>query len=159
MDGYKKEFNYYFRCQRYLFPLVFSLACAIFLLYKAGRNEKGLIIQGIIRLRPDHASLFYMILGVLMMIISLGFILSSVLIRKKITLGTDAVIIPNLLTGTLTSVYYRDIAYVTDQTISKQRLATIVTKDKKQYSINRNALDTENDFNEILAFLKSAFAK
>lgn len=153
MNPSVKEYDYYFRLERYLWPFILCIFASLYFLYFA-TTGRGLRILRFIRLNPEQASVFCFVLGILMMVINIWFIASSLLVRKKLMIYDNRIIIPLATTGNPQTIFFNSIAYIAENEISKQRIATIVTKHNKRYFINMNLLDSVREYEEILSFLR-----
>ena len=134
----------------YILPVILII---IFFFYLAANNDKGLIIQGLIRLNQNQATTFYLGWGCILTIICVWIIVNSAIVSKSIRIYSKQIEIPNPIAGKTNSILFDDIVYVTDQEIKHQRIATIHTKYKEEYSILMNCLDSMKDYMEILSIL------
>lgn len=151
MDRAVKEYRYFFRLERYVWPVILSFLISLYLFSLVGSN-RGLILQRIIRLGPKQASVFFFVLGALITAINLWAIAGSLLMRKNLVIERDRIVIP-IMTGKAISVFYRSIAYIIENEMHNQRIATIVTKQNKKIFINANMLDSAGDYQEILTII------
>lgn len=90
-----------------------------------------------------------------MVFILLGSVLFSVLVRGEIILTGSGVVFPKAVGGNEPVVSYSDILHVREETRKKQRIATIVTKRGKQYSVDSYCLDSEAEYRQFLTALAS----
>jgi len=155
MDQTIKQYRYFFRFERYLLAMAFFIFASLYLFYLAGNNDEGLIIQGLIRLNPSQANIFYLVVASLCMLVVFLIMISRIFIRKKqIIVYPDRIEIPKPLRGKTELIFYGDIVFVSDQDIQKLRMASIITKSKESYSIIMNCLDSIDEYNEILSILR-----
>src|SRR5262249_39049867 len=78
MSDIEREYEYKPKWTGLLACGGFFALCALLVAHRAYRNDRGLIINGIIELSPDNATLFYWALCAL----SIGFVLLSVPVRE-----------------------------------------------------------------------------
>lgn len=148
-----REFKYFFRLRRYLLAFLVMICSSLFLLFLAVKNERGLIIEVLIRLNPKQANIFYFTSGSFLLLLNSWVLASSIFIRKKIVVYENKILIPNLMTGKSQLIYFNNIALVADRIINKQRMLTIFTKNNKHYSIVLNFLDSINEYEAIFSTL------
>jgi hypothetical protein len=156
MDDTEREFEYKPRWTTILACGVFFGLCAVVLGIKAANNDRGLIINGIIELGPDGATLFYWVLTTS----SIGFVAVAILIayhrltyRQRLAFGVSSLIGPtSRWSRQEREIAYRDIRELSTITISGQRFLYITHLGGK-YTIAASLLPSKAAFEEVCELL------
>jgi hypothetical protein len=145
-----KEFDYSIRSAKMILPALLFGCAAAFFFHEACTNDRGLIINGLIRLNVRQGTIFYYVMAGLSSMLSAGGvfgIISGLLVKQKLVMYSDGMAMP----GRKESVrfYYGDIASVRVLDIYKTRIIEFVTKDSRKYSIPDSKLGPKAEFDEV----------
>ena len=140
---------------------IFFGACAAVLGNVAAANDRGHVINGIIVLSHNTASVFYWILSAL----SLGFVAISALMvvhrlthHQRIALTRDAIILPTSRSSSEeTAIRYDEITALSITEISGQRFLYVTRSDGTKFTITGSLLTTKEAFDELSELLQTRF--
>jgi hypothetical protein len=155
-DFYVHEYAYRPKGSMVLFGTLFFGAAAIFFEVMAHSNDRGLVINGIIKLSPLGATVFYWVLAVC----SLGFVLMSIAIfihltfySQKIVLTLEALIVPkSRWSFENITISYSSIIEIRITQVRSQRFMKITHQAGKS-TITASMLPLKNDFDNIYQLL------
>jgi hypothetical protein len=151
----EKEYRYYIRLGKYKLAFVVMLIGIVFSFYKFAYNQSSYRFMHIFIMDAEQSKTFFLVLGIILLALSLGTALFSLLWRGEIILTGSGVILPKTVAGSEQTVSYGSILHVTEEKVKKQRIASIFTKSGKQYSVVSDCLDSEADYDEFLTALAS----
>jgi len=137
---------------------VFFGACCAIMAYKATHNTVGLIINGIIKLGPTGATVFYWVIAAL----GAGFVLLALLLAVRrlaspqtLELATDALLLPCGRFQRHTSrIAYSDIQNVSEFQVSGQKFL-YVTAAGLRYTITASLFPDSDSYVAVRDFLIS----
>jgi hypothetical protein len=157
MDGIEREYDYKPKWTHIVFCALFFGLGAVVLGVKAASNDRGLIINGMIELGPDGATMFYWILcmcGVGFVAISAFLAYHRLTLHQRLTLGPAAVIFPESRWSADEKVIaYRDISALSTDRIHGQQFLYI-THLRGTYTIMASMLPSKAAFDEVCEFLE-----
>jgi hypothetical protein len=149
-----KEFNYSIRPGKMILPLLMFSACAALFFFKAFNNDRGLIINGIIKLNEGQGTVFYYViagLSCLFVMAAIAAIINGLRVKQKLIICSDGLDLP--IGKETARLYFSNIASAQMLDIYKTRIIEFVTKDKKEYSILDSKLGTKAEFDEVYALI------
>lgn len=149
-----KEFNYSIRPGKMIFPALFFGACAALFFFKAFNNDRGMIINGIIKLNEGQGTVFYYVLAGLSCLFVLGAIaaiINGLRVKQKLIIYSDGMELPGNRENI--RLYFSNIAYAQVMEIYHNRSIEIATKDNKRYSIAAIKLGAKAEFDEVFALI------
>lgn len=138
--------------------VAFFGVCSILMGYKATQNNTGMIINGIIRLGPTGATVFYWVISVL----GAGFVFLGLMLAVRrvsnpqvLELGTDAMLLPHgrFQRQTL-RIAYSDIQRVSEVKVSGQRFLYVISGGFT-YTITASLFPDAGSYAEMRDFLAS----
>ena len=139
-----------------LLASLFFLACGAGMAYSALTNEQGLIINGIITLGPDGATIFYWVIAVLSAVFVLGglwAIIVGLTSDRTLTITEDGIRAPKSgYSRQYVTINFPDIFKVSIQTVSKQRFITLLHRTGK-LSIAQSMLPDKEAFEEVVRII------
>ncbi len=149
------ETRYPYQPKIVTFLLVIAMfgSCASFFIYQAINNEVGLIINGLLELSQNGATIFYGVLAAL----SLGFVLIGLLsmfkrftTKREIVVGDTSISSPKSgVSSKVITVAYADILMMERQEVSGQHILNITHNDGK-LSIPHSMLPSKQVFEEMV---------
>jgi hypothetical protein len=152
----KQEYQY-----RPTWTLIVSVAAffglaAVVLSSAAMENDRGLIINGIIHLDPEGATVFYWALTAC----SAGFVVIAAFLarhrfvfRQRLAFGSTGLIVPaSRWSQEEKEIAYRDISALSEAKISGQRFLYI-THSEGKYTINASMLPSKDAYAEFCELL------
>ncbi len=108
---------------------IFLAALAAFMGYTAVTNEQGLILNGIIKMGPMGATIFFWVITLIMVfglaIIALGLIKGRGIQRNVVLTDTTISAPKSALNNNIVTIAYTDIHDVTTQRVSGQHFVNI----------------------------------
>jgi hypothetical protein len=143
---------------RLVWGIVLFGALGLFMLSMAGGNDRGLVINGIIRLRPDEATIFDYVIAVLCLaFVPLGlFSLYIALTRKTVlVLGPSTITAPSGIRKQERTVAYSDIKSIQHRAVRSQEFLTITPRAGKAMSIAASLLPSKAVFATVRAELNA----
>jgi hypothetical protein len=141
---------------RMVWGIVFFGAGGLFMLYTASGNDRGLLINGIIRLRPDEATIFDYVIAVLCLaFVPLGlFSLYIALTRKPVlVLGPSGITVPVGIRKQERTVTYAAIKSIQHRAVRSQEFITVTPRAGKAISIAASLLPSKAVFASVRAEL------
>jgi hypothetical protein len=152
----EREFAYHPKWTTILACAGFFGLAAVVLGIKAANNDRGLIINGIVELGPEGATVFYWVLTAA----SMGFVAAAVLIayhrltyRQRLAFGRSALIVPAWRWSRQEKeIAYQDIRELSTATISGQRFLNITHRGGK-FTITASLLPSKAAFEEVRELL------
>jgi hypothetical protein len=156
MDDVEREYDYKPKWRVIFLCAFFFGLGAVVLAFKAANNDRGLIISGIIKLGPQAATIFYLVLTAC----SLGFVglaaflaYHRVAYRQRLAFGTAALIVPaSRWSGEEKEIAYRDIEGLSTTVVSGQRFLNIHHSGGK-HTITASMMPSKAAFEEVCALL------
>jgi hypothetical protein len=156
MGGVECEYAYKPRWTLIVFCAVFFGLAAVSLGVKAHGNDRGIIINRVIKLSPSGATTFYWVLCAC----SVGFVAIAVFLayhrlifRQRIAFGPTALLVPvSRWSSAEKQIDYRDIQALSRAQVSGQRFL-YVTHSGGQYAITASMLPSTVAFEEVCALL------
>jgi len=156
MNDVEREYEYKPKWTLILFSGVFFGLGTVVLGAKATANERGLILNGIIELGVDNATVFYWVLTAL----SCGFVLAAVFlayhrvaIRQRLMFGPVSMTVPaSRWSRDVKHIAYRAIRELSATAINGQRFL-YVTHSGGNYIINAGMLASKAVFEEVCEML------
>ena len=140
-----------------LFGGFFFTFCAAVLAHRAATNERGLIIDGIIRLEPDSATTFYRVLaalGVCFVVAACFLAAYRLTSRQRLVFGATAMNVPASRWSSATrAIAYRDIRQMTLHRVSGQTFLTLRHTGGK-FVVVASMLPSNEAFAEVRAILE-----
>lgn len=138
--------------------ILFFGTCSFFMAREALNNNAGIIINGVISLGTNGATIFYWVMSAL----GAGFvILGLLLIGRRIAshqvleLGTESLILPYGFMQRKTSIIaYADIEKVSEVEVSGQKFLYVHAKGLK-YTVNASLFPNKETYAEVKSFLAS----
>jgi hypothetical protein len=131
---------------------IFFVVCALCLFQEARTNQQGLIIDGLIRLDPHNATLFYWGLAacsVVMALISLPGLYRAMTSMQKLVLNETALRVPKSgLSNTIATVSYHNITGLSLVKTRSQRIL-IVKHNNGKANISQSMLPSSAIFEKI----------
>lgn len=122
-------YNYYPRFFKLFFAVLFLGICSIFMIHKGINNERGLIINGIIRFGVTGATYFYYIMGGISLILFLIAILGLFMGKRKLIVSNKYLLFPKMLVFSNEKVMnYKDIVSISEQVYKKNKILTLKSK-------------------------------
>jgi hypothetical protein len=137
---------------RLVWGILFFGALGLFMLHEASGNTRGLIINGIIRLSPGEATIFYYVvaaIGLAFVPLSL-FALYIALTRKTVVvLGPSAITAPGGIRKQERTITYGDIKSIQHRMVHRQEFVTITPRTGKTISIAATLLPSKDAFTQV----------
>jgi hypothetical protein len=157
MSGVEREYEYKPSWAAILLGGGFFALCAAFFVVRAGGNDRGLIINGVIRLSPEGATIFYWVLFGL----SAAFVAAAALLvlhrlnlRQRIAFTPDAVLLPkSRWSSEERRVAYSAITGLSRSEVYGQRFLR-VSYDGGAVEIAASMLPSREVFEEVTALLR-----
>ncbi|NLD98690.1 MAG: hypothetical protein GX640_02355 [Fibrobacter sp.] len=142
----------------FLFATLFFGLCCWGMSYAALTNDKGLILNGIITLSVQNATIFYWCFSAL----AAGFVVCGIVLlvlsfvsKNEIVISSDCLIAPkNSFSKKMITVNFKDINGVEIQAIQKTRILNIYHVDGR-LSIADSMLPGKKHFEELVSILQS----
>ncbi len=131
---------------------------AVFGFRDAGRDTRGMIIDGLITLRPDEAMVFRYLLAILMgaaAITTVFLMLHPKLRRAALTLGASGLVISPRLRRAEITIRYVDIAAIQHRKNRYQELLTVTSRTGEQAAISAGLLPSRAAFDEVRSELEA----
>ena len=152
----EREYKYQPKWTIIVFCAIFFGAAAVFLGAKAAGNDRGLIINGVIKLGPIGATVFYWILAAC----SIGFVAASAFLawqrlmyQQRLTFGPAALTVPkSRWSQDEKQIEYRDIQDLSTTTTSGQHFLIVTHADGK-FTITASMLPSKTAFDEVCDLL------
>ena len=149
-----RQYDYQPKWTIILLCAFFFGGCALILGAKANGNDHGLIINGIIELSADSATVFYWVLAAL----SIGFVVTAgflaivrLTVRQRIALSVTSITIPrSRWSSEEIAVPFGEIVELSASQVTGQRFLTIVYNAGK-FTLNASMLARKEDFEDIYA--------
>lgn len=137
----------------------FFTACALFIGIKACGNQEGLVINGILQLGPNGATIFYWILCGL----SIGFVaIAGMLIfhrlacDQRIAFTSNAILLPaSPWSKEETTIPFNEIVKLASAEVSGQRFLYLYRNNNTKFTITGSLLPSKQSFDEIHTFLET----
>lgn len=152
----ERQFDYRPKWTAILFCAVFFGLCAVVLGAKAANNERGLVLNGIIELGPEGASIFYWVLcgfSVAFVIMAVFLALHRAVLRQRLAFAQTALLVPrSRWSNQERHIEYDDIQAVTTGEISGQHVLYVHHTGGK-YTIVASMLPSRAAFEEVRALL------
>ena len=156
MGSVEREYEYRPKWTLIVFCAAFFGLGAVVLGEKAANNDRGLIINRVIELGPDGATVFFWVLTAC----SVGFVAIAAFLayhrltfRQRLAFGPTAVIVPvSRWSREEKEIAYRDILGLSEATISGQRFL-YVTHPGGKYTITASMLPSRAAFAEVCELL------
>lgn len=151
-----KEFNYSIRPGKMALPALLFIAAAVVLFREAITNDRGLIINGVIKLNEGQATLFFYILAGLSCLFVIAAIIAAIngaLVKEKLTVYSDGFAFP-VRKETL-RLYFRNITSLRVLDIYRTRFIEFVTSENKKYALPDTKLGTKAEFDEVYGLLSA----
>jgi len=134
---------------------MFALGAFVFF-HLANTNDRGVIINHILKLSVEHATIFYWVLFtvcVLFVVVGTISLVISLTKNRDIILTEDSISSPkHSWSSKIITVHYTDITDTKIRTINKQVLLYIVHR-RGKLVIPQSMLPNKNSFNEMTQFL------
>ncbi len=149
-----RQYDYRPKWTIIVFCALFFGACALVLGSKADGNDRGLIINGIIELSTENATIFYWVLATL----SIGFVVAAgflavvrLTVHQRIGLVETSITIPrSRWSSDEVVVPFGEIVELSASEVSGQRFLKITYKGGK-FTLTASMLPKKEDFDEICA--------
>lgn len=158
MDDIERAYDYKPKWTLIVCCALFFGLCAVVLGVKAAGNDRGLIINGIIELGPDGATIFYWVLcvcGVGFVAISAFLAYHRVTFHQRLAFGSTAVILPRSRWSPEEKVIvYRDISALSTARIHGARFL-YVTHPGGTSTIMASMLPSKAAFDEVCELLEA----
>jgi hypothetical protein len=156
MDIVEREYEYRPKWTMIVFCAAFFGLGAGVLGFKAASNDRGLIINRVIQLGPDGATVFFWVLTAC----SVGFVVVSACLayhrlnfRQRLAFGPSALVVPvSRWSREEKEIAYQDILGLSEATISGQRFL-YVTHPGGKYTITASMLPSKAAFSEVCELL------
>jgi hypothetical protein len=156
MGGVEREYTYKPRWTLIVFCAVFFALVAVILGAKAHGNDRGVILNRVIKLSPSWATTFYWVLCAC----SIGFVAIATFLayhrliyRQRIAFGPTALLVPaSRWSSAEQQIGYRNIHALSRVRVSGQRFL-YVTHSGGQYAITALMLPSKAAFEEVCALL------
>jgi len=160
-ESLPKTYPYNTKMTTTILSLLFFVACAAVLAWKATSNEHGLILDGIFTFTESGASTFYWILAAL----SLGFVLIGALLMIERAMGpvnleiTESTIrIPRgFIKRVITEIQLAEVVELSEVEVQKQRFFYLHTPGKK-YFINESLMPSKENYEEVKVLITSVIS-
>jgi hypothetical protein len=138
--------------------ILFFGACSVFMALEAMNNNAGLIINGVITLDPNGATLFYWVISAL----GAGFVLMGLLLTGRriishqvLDIGTEELLLPwGFMQRKTATIIYADIDKVTEVDVSGQKFIYVTAKGLR-YTITASLFPDKKTYEEVKSFLAS----
>lgn len=157
MDDIEREYDYKPKWTLIVLCALFFGLAAVVLGVKAASNDRGVIINGIIELDPDGATIFYWVLcvcGVGFVAISAFLAYHRLTFHQRLAFGPAAVILPRSRWSAEDKVIaYRDISALSTARIYGQRFL-YVTHAGGPSTIMASMLPSKAAFDEVCELLE-----
>ena len=141
---------------RLLWVLLFFGSCSAFMAYTAAHNKAGLIIEGIIRLGPSGAAVFYWVNAALsgaFVLLGLLLMVNRIVNPQFLMLETDALLLPGGLFQRRTSrISYADIQECLEVQIYRQTFLHLAVYGRR-FTINAALFPHKADYAAVRDFL------
>lgn len=149
----QREYRYRFSVLWALLPItLFGGGCAFFI-HLALENDRGLILNRIVELGVEGATVFYAVLAVASAALALGGVAGLVTPARTLVLTTTGIQVPSGFLGRDTRhVAFAQIRKVDEVNVSGTRILTLHLADKK-VAINNRMLKDSATFEEVRAFV------
>jgi hypothetical protein len=131
-------------------------ALGLFMLYTASGNTRGTVVNGIIQLRPNEATIFdYVIAALCLAFVPLGLFSLYVSLTRKplLVLGPSGIAVPAGIRKEKRTVAYADIRSIQHRAIRSQEFLTITPRTGKAISIAASLLPSKTVFAAVRAEL------
>lgn len=160
MENKTKTYEYRPKWSLLLLGILFFSGCSAFIAYEAYSNNRGLIINRIIKLDISEATVFLWILcsfGILLVCMGvIGVVVRLINPKTSISLNQDFIELPTgFLIKKKARVEFSRIIELQDRTVYNQVFFEIKTNNKK-YSISRSLLPNHFEYEELrISIIKS----
>lgn len=152
MADVEREYPYRPRWTTVFFCAAFFTLGAVVLGAKAARNDRGLIVAGLLEFGPEGATVFYWVLAAC----GAGFVVLAAVLayhrlayRQRVALGPDGLIVPaSRWSGGETEIAYRDIRGLSTARVAGQRFL-YVDHPGGRYTMTASLLPSRAVFDEI----------
>ena len=139
--------------------ILFFGACAAVLGWKALGNDSGVILNGVLTLSENGASIFYWILTALSLgfvVLAVIFIVQNVLSPQVVQITKGFVSIPlGFLKKKIKQIEFSDVTDFYETEVQGQRFFYLYTPQKKYY-LNRVLMPSNEAYEEAKALISSA---
>lgn len=138
-----------------LYGGMFGVAAAIFAV-KASSNDRPLLINGIIELSENGATIFYWVfcfLSLCFVLIAIGLVFHRLKYRQCLAFTASEIIVPaSRWSAAEKTIRYEDITSLSVSKISGQKFLYIIHSDGK-YIVNASMLPSSKVFEEVIDLL------
>jgi hypothetical protein len=152
-----REYDYKPRWSLILLCGGFFALCLAVLGTKATTNDRGLVINGIVELGTDSASVFYWALTAVsaaFVLLSLLLVYHRIALRQRLVLGEFALLVPRTrFSRDPVEIAYRDIKGMARMSMNGQQFL-YVTHSGGRYTINATMLPSRVVFEEVCDLLE-----
>lgn len=157
MNNAIKKYKYQGKWWSIILGLVMFGGTMVLFYNKAMYNDRGLILNGIIELSENGATIFYGVLFVFSLLFVLGAIYGIYFKLKKpvyLTLDDKKIVLPPVgIQRQTRTILYADIISLEETKVSGQHILTIYTQQGKKGAVLRSMLPKKADYEEVKAFL------
>ena len=126
---------------------VFFGAAGALMLHQAQTNTRALLINGLIRLDPSEATVFYYVFGVLGLLfvpLAIFSLYASFTKKPTLTLGPSSITVPpGALKGQTRTVAYADIQAIQHNKVNRQEFLKITPRGGKTITIAASLLPSK----------------
>lgn len=153
------EYPYHPSIKMLVLAVIGFAAAGLFLAHTAETNDQGLIIDRVIELSPQNATIFYWVLASL----AGGFVAIGLLAMAELSFASekpvlrltrDEVIIPPyLFRREPRNILYRDITSLSVRDVGRQQFLYIHHGDRKKAPINREWLPDKAAYAAVVGFI------
>jgi hypothetical protein len=158
MSAVEREYSYQSKWTLILGCIAFFALGAVVLAVKATRNQRGLLLEGVIELGPEGATRFYWGLAACGLgFVSLGAFLAyqRLRFRQRVALTATSLLVPKSnFSHEEIEIRYRDIEKLVQQSINGQHFLKIVRTSGKNYSLLASKLPSNADFSDFVYLLR-----
>jgi hypothetical protein len=155
-EFYVREYGYRPKESIIFFGTLFSVSATIFFGFMARSNDRGLIINGIIKLSPWGATVFYSVLAacsLVFVLMSIAIFIHLLLYSQKIVLTAEELIVPkSRWSSKEITISYSTITEIRITEVKYQRFMKIAHRAGVS-TITASMLPTKNDFDTIYLLL------
>ncbi|REK29516.1 MAG: hypothetical protein DWQ42_03475 [Planctomycetota bacterium] len=158
-----REYEYRPRWKVIIFVATFFGVCSIFFGHRAVTNEQGLVVNGIISLSPNTATIFYWVLcglGVGFVAISALMVVHRFTSNQCIVITELAIVLPtSRWLSEQTTIPFDDIESLFGNEVFGQRFLYIFRKDGMRFTVHASMMPTNGAFDELRDLLRHALER
>jgi len=156
-----RQYPYRPRLTTIVFGGLFTGVGTLVLANRASRNDRGLVLNGLLEFSPESATVFYWVLTALFaafLLIFLALAFVRITVPGRLLFGPTSMVLPtSRWTAGEMEIPYRQIESISETNVAGQHFLYVTYLGRK-YAILESMLPSKRDFHEVIVVLRERAA-